>query len=124
MEDQNPNEEIGNAKEQVTIKKHDLAHKLSTTGWALFFIWIGFAFLLNFDFSAGVLGVGIIILVIQVVRKTFGLKFEGFWLFSGFIFLLGGFKEIFGTEFPVIPVLFILAGAVMLASVFRGKWSK
>ena len=121
MEEQNAVEEIRNTEEEKNLEKLNLSHKLSKTGWALFFIWIGIATLAKFEFATGVLGVGIIILIMQVIRKVTGLKFEGFWLFAGFIFLLSGFKEVFDTDFPVVPVLFILAGAVLLASLFRGN---
>lgn len=63
-------------EEVKSNEKRDMDKKLSTVGWALFFIWIGIAFLAEFSFGIGLLGVGIITLGVQVARRLMDLKFE------------------------------------------------
>jgi len=48
-------EELG---EEIDIEATRKAHKMSMTGWALFFIWLGIVFSLNLGASVGMLGAG------------------------------------------------------------------
>ena len=68
MDEQKENEK--QTEELNSTKSHDISKKLEATGWGLFFIWIGIAFLANFDFGLGLLGVGIITLGGQAARKA------------------------------------------------------
>ena len=86
-----------------------------------FFVWIGISFLANFGLAIGLLGIGIITLGMQVARKYFNLKFEWFWVVVGLLFLIGGIWDMLAFKVPLVPILIILAGIVMLISVF---WSK
>ena len=114
----------GNSSQGDELKKFEeanLAKKLDVIGWGLFFIWIGIAFLANIPFEIGLLGVGIITLGVQVVRKSFNLNLEGFWIVVGLLFILGGLWELFKIEFQLVPILIILAGLVMIISIISGK---
>lgn len=108
-------------EDQKTTESVALAKKLDVTGWGLFFIWIGIAFLANFGFAIGLLGVGIITLGGQVARKHFNLKAEGFWVVVGLLFVLGGIWELLQIKFSLVPILIIVAGVVMLVSALWGK---
>lgn len=101
--------------------QRDAAHKLSTTGWALFFIWIGIAFLVNLDIGIAMLGIGIITLIMQIVRGAFGLKLEWFWVLVGVLFVLGGIWDLLKPDVPLVPILLIVAGLLLLLSVGRRK---
>ena len=101
--------------------KIDLAQKLDAAGWALFFIWIGIALLADVGWGIGLIGIGVITLAGQVARKYFGLKLEGFWIIVGLLFLLGGIWELFTPTIPLVPILLIVAGAVLLGSILLGK---
>ena len=90
--------------------KRDAAHKLSTTGWALFFIWIGIAFLVNIDIGIATLGIGIITLVMQIMRGVFGVKLEWFWVLVDVLFVLGGIWDLLKPDVPLVPILLIVAG--------------
>lgn len=90
-------------------------------GWGLFFIWIGICFLASFSFAVALLGVGIITLGTQIARKLFNLKLEGFWVVVGLLFIIGGIWELFKIEVQLVPILIIIAGFVILFSVFGGK---
>jgi hypothetical protein len=95
--------------------------KLEAVGWGLFFIWIGIAFLADFGFAIGLFGVGIITLGSQAARKYFNFKLEGFWIVVGLLFIVGGIGELVNIEIDLLPILLIVAGSVILISVFRGK---
>jgi hypothetical protein len=69
----------------------------------------------------GLLGVGIIILGGQVARKYLALKRAGFWFMVGFLFTLGGIWELFRVQVGLVPILCIIAGLVLLASIFVAK---
>jgi hypothetical protein len=108
-------------EDEEAARRRELSQRLSTIGWALFFIWVGVSFLANFNIGIGLLGVGIITLAMQVVRMTSQLKIEWFWFTVGLLFLLGGIWELSEPDLPLISILLIVAGVVLLISVGRGK---
>lgn len=121
MSNQEPNEtgtkQVG---EVETTKKH-ASDRFSTVGWALFFIWVGIAFLAGFHIGVGLLGVGVITLGVQVARRQANLKLEGFWVVIGLLFLLGGLWELSEPTLPLLPILLIVAGLLLLISLSRRR---
>ena len=99
----------------------DLDKRLNTVGWALFFIWIGIAFLANFDFGVGLFGIGILTFGMQIARLVVKLRLEGFWVVVGILFVIGGLFGMLESKIPLVPILLILAGLVLLISLVRGK---
>ena len=95
---------------------HATAHKLDAVAWGLFFIWIGIAFLANFGWGIGLLGVGVLIMGMQAARKYVALALEMFWVVVGILFLLGGIWELLGVHVSLIPVVCIVAGIALLIS--------
>ena len=108
-------------EELEDVNLQDMAHKLSATGWALFFIWIGIAFLAKFSVAVGMLGIGCITLGMQATRKQFKLQLEWFWIVVGILFFVGGLWELFKMDISLVPFILILGGIVLLISIFRGK---
>ena len=102
-------------------EKADLARKFDAAGWALFFIWVGIALLMDVGWGVGLLGVGVITLGGQVARTYFGLKMDGFGVVVGLLFLMGGIWELVQVEMSLVPILLIIAGVAILISLFRGK---
>lgn len=94
---------------------------IEAAGWGLFFVWIGISFLVGFSFAVGLLGVGVITLGGQMARKLSNIKLEGFWVVVGILFIIGGIWELLKIEVQLVPVLIIVAGLVILISVFSGK---
>jgi hypothetical protein len=92
-------------------------------GWGLFFIWIGICYLAGFSFSVGILGVGIIILGVQLSRKLSNVKSEGFWVVVSILFIIGGIWDLIKIQFDIVPILIIIAGILLLISAFTGKKS-
>ncbi len=122
MTNQNTDEKMPvGGEETKPAAKNEWAGKLDTIGWALFFIWVGIAFLLDFGFGVGLLGIGIITLGVQVTRTRYGLKTETFWIIVGILFFLGGLWQLFEPDIPLIPILLIVAGLIVLLSAMRRK---
>ena len=99
----------------------DLKHKLESFGWGLFFIWLGVVYLANLGPGIGLLGIGIITVGAQLVRKSYNLKMEGFWLVVGLLFLLAGCWDLFNIKLNMVPIIIILAGVVLISGGIRGK---
>jgi len=114
-------ENMKNSEELKTDETSELAHKLAVVGWSLFFIWVGIVLLVKISPSVGLLGVGVITLGMQVMRKYFNLKLEGFWVVIGLLFVLGGLWSLFEAKLPLVPILLIVAGLALLISIVRGK---
>ena len=87
-------EKTANSEELKADEKSGLVAKLSAGGWGLFGIWIGIVMLAKIGAGIGLLGVGIITLGMQVVRKCFSLSLEGFWLVVGVLSIVAG------SEYP------------------------
>ena len=96
-----------------------VAQRLDVIGWALFFIWCGIALLSHLKWGIGLIGVAVIVLGIQLARRSFGLFIQGLWVVVGILFLLGGIWELWGFRFST-PVLLIVIGGALLASVVLG----
>ena len=64
---------------------------------------------------------GVITLGSQAARKYFNFKLEGFWIVVGLLFIVGGIGELANIEIDLLPILIIVAGLVILISVFRDK---
>jgi len=91
----------------------DLAKRFDALGWSLFLIWLGIYFLLpeqkNGVFS---IGLGIILLAENALRKFYRLHVSRFWLVMGGLFLALGGVELFG--FRLFPLLLIFCGLMVL----------
>ena len=98
-----------------------VADRVSTGGWALFFIWAGIAWLTEINLGVALLGVAAIILGGQLVRAVFKLSIEGFWVVAGLCFAVGGIAQFAPVDLPILPALMILGGAALLFSLFRPK---
>jgi len=96
---------------------HNRARKLDAIGWALFFIWVGIAWIANVGFGVGLLGVAAIILGMQAIRRLMGFNLEFFWIIVGIGFGIGGLWEYFDVQTPLAPIVLIIAGVALLVSV-------
>ncbi len=111
----------GENTDQSLTNTKVLSKRLDAVGWGLFFIWVGIAFVAHVGWGTGLLGVGIITIGGQVIRKYFGLRLEVFWVMVGFFFSLGGVWELLNVQFGLIPILCIVAGVVLLVSTLLSK---
>ncbi len=100
--------------------KNDMEKKLTTAGWSLFFIWIGVVMLIKVSSGVGLLGIGLITIGMQGVRRYFSLKIERFWLFAGLMFIVGSLWQLFDARIPLVPIVIIVGGAILFLSVIKG----
>lgn len=103
------------------MERQDRASKFDAAGWALFFIWIGIAWLAEAGWGVGLLGVAAITLAMQLIRKIAGLQAEGFWVLVGFGFAVAGFWQWTNVQVPLAPFLFIAIGVGLL---YRRVWPR
>lgn len=96
------------------MERHDRSGKFEAIGWALFFIWIGVAWIADVGLGVGLLGVAAIIIGMQVVRKVSDVPVEGFWVLVGLGFAVAGFWQWYDFQLPLAPIVFIVVGVAML----------
>lgn len=108
-------------KMKAFMRQEDRSSLFEVVGWALFFIWVGFAWLMGFSLGVGLLGVGILTLGMQGIRYLNHVKVQGFWLVVGLAFVVGGFWELWSVAIPLAPVVLIGLGIGMLVWDFTRK---
>ncbi|MBT8090012.1 MAG: hypothetical protein KJO01_07370 [Gammaproteobacteria bacterium] len=87
--------------------------KFDAAGWALFFIWVGIAWLAEVSLAVGLLGVAAITLGMQAIRKVSGVRVEGFWILVGLGFAVAGSWQWFDVEKPFAPIILIVIGVAL-----------
>ena len=98
--------------------------QLERIGWALFLIMIGGLALLpagRVPAGAWLVGVGLIMVGMNVVRHRKGIRSSGFTTLLGIAAMAAGFFSMAGIDFPVFPILLIAVGAQILYGVSRGR---
>jgi len=96
------------------MERHNRASKYDAIGWALFFIWVGIAWLANVGLGIGLLGVAAITLSMQAIRKANGVRVEGFWVLVGLGFAIAGLWQWIGVQLPLAPIILIGIGVALL----------
>jgi len=114
-----------NLKEKVHSRgrkeRRDGLKRITTIGWGLFFIWLGFVLMIHAGSGLILLGVGIISLGMQVARKYSGFDSDGFWIVVGTLFVFVGLWEMLDVKMPLMSVLLVVIGCVFLVSAIKGK---
>lgn len=98
-------------------EKADLNKRLETMAWGLFLIMLGgFVFVPRTLVAEGIwsIGVGVIMLGLNVARYFNRIKMSGFTTFLGLISLLGGVLQLFGLRTFEGAVLLIVLGAYLI----------
>jgi hypothetical protein len=104
--------DLSKLKEYMEV--HDCADRLDSVAWSLFFIWVGIAWIADWSLGVGLMGVAVIILTEQAVRKFFHLGTEGFWLIMGVGIGVGGAWELADLQIPLLPFLLISLGLSLM----------
>lgn len=92
---------------------HRLVKRLDEIALALVLIMTGALWLAPkamFPEGAWLVGVGLIVLGLNAIRRLRGLKMSGFSLVVGLTALAAGIGRILGQELPLIPILLIALG--------------
>jgi len=98
-------------------EKKALNGRLEAMGWGLFLIMLGgFALIPGDQIPRGVwsIGLGLIMLGLNIARYFYGLKLSGFTTFLGLLALLGGIAQLMGYDELEGAFLFIILGAYVL----------
>jgi hypothetical protein len=103
------------------MEDHDRASKFDAAGWALFFIWVGISWLADVGWGLALLGVAVITLGMQALRRAFGVRLELFWVLVGLGFAIAGLWEWLDIQLPLAPFILIAIG---LALFFGRVWPK
>jgi hypothetical protein len=101
-------------KMKAFMRRHARGSRFDAAGWALFFIWVGIAWLAEVGVEVGLLGVAVITLGMQGLRKIYGVPVEGFWILVGFGFAIAGVWQWFAIETPLAPLVLIAVGVALL----------
>lgn len=96
------------------MEQQDRASIFDAIGWALFFIWIGIAWLMGIGLGYGLLGVGVLTLGMQGARSLYKVKVEAFWVVLGLGFVIAGFWELWNINIPLAPIILIAVGIALL----------
>jgi len=96
------------------LGRHDKRSRFDAAGWALFFIWVGIAWLADFSVGVGLLGVATITLGMQGLRKIYNVPVEGFWVFVGIAFAIAGLWRWLDIQMSLAPFALIAAGVALL----------
>ena len=92
-----------------------VAKRIDTASWGIFFLWMGYTLLAGVSIGLGFLGVGLIALITQGVRKAAALPVEGFWVLVGMAFVVGGLWNLLSLELPLAPFALLGVGALLVA---------
>jgi hypothetical protein len=98
-------------------EKAILNKRLETIGWGLFLIMLGgFALIPEAMVPKGLwsIGVGVIMLGLNVTRYFFQIKMSGFTTFLGIVSLLSGITQLMGLHSFDLAILLIVIGAYLI----------
>ena len=96
------------------MDRRDRSSRLDAIGWAIFFIWVGIAWLADVGIGVGLLGVAAITLGMQGLRRIRHLPVDGFWVLVGMGFAIAGFWHWFDIQKPLAPFILIAAGVALV----------
>ena len=109
--------ERGQSERTVAARKEDLRKRLDAVAWGLLLIMIGVIWLLperRLPQHAWLIGVGVILLGLNVVRRLSGIKVSGFTVVLGVLAVALGISDYYGLQPPVIPIALVVIGAAIL----------
>src|SRR5215831_950628 len=106
---------------QPTSGQESSSHRIKLIGYldsmarAIFIIWIGISMLVAISWGWFLVGLGILILAVQLARSQMHIKIEGFWVACGAVFLIGGLWTVLNLPYsPLAPIVLILLGVALL----------
>ncbi len=97
-----------------TSDQHERTRQIDSAAWAVFFIWVGLVMLAGWPWDWFLIGVGVLILGTQIIRRQFSLKVEMFGIAIGLIILAAGVWGLFALPWPLMPIILIAMGGYLL----------
>ena len=107
-----------------TDPKIHLNKRLEAIAWGLFLVMIGCLWLIpdeQVPEGTWLIGVGVIMLGLNLARNLYGIKMSGFTLFLGTLALIIGISDLFGLDLPIFPILIILWGLSVVIVMYFGR---
>ncbi|MBI5265307.1 MAG: hypothetical protein HY852_26235 [Bradyrhizobium sp.] len=101
--------------------QHEVSRQIDSGAWAAFFIWLGLVMLAGVPWAWFLVGLGILILGAQYMRRQRNLNLERFGVVVGFIILAAGVWELLDLPLPLMPILLIVLGGYLLWKTFSPK---
>ena len=102
------------------------ARTLTTVAWGLFFILVGGAWLYGETYRVDMgtiiaIGVGLILVGLNLARSSIGVKMSKFSLGIGVLALLIGLARYYGMKLDILPLIIILIGLFIIAEAIAGR---
>ncbi|HMB09858.1 hypothetical protein [Saliniramus sp.] len=101
-----------------------LAGRLSALAGGGVAIWLGIALWAGLGWGIALAGIGIILLVEQLTRRRFGLRYDLFWVIAGATGLIGGMLIESGADIRFGPAILIALGIFIILSALSGDRAK
>ncbi len=108
--------------------KPKISWNLDTMGWGFLFIWWGLTELVpSLPTGIGAIGIGVILLGVNLARASSGVPTSGFSITLGILALVWGGLELTGTllrlpfQLPIFAILLIVLGVIILAPGLAGR---
>jgi hypothetical protein len=105
-----------------------LNRNFEAIAWGALFVWWGITELVpSLPDGTGALGIGLILIGVNIARWFNGIPISGFSTTVGILALVWGGLELFGAllslpfEIPIFAILLIVLGAIILAPALIGK---
>jgi hypothetical protein len=101
-----------------------LNRRLEAIGWALFLIMIGGIGLVPDAMvpeGTWLIGVGLIMLGLNLARYLNDIQMSSGTLFLGVLALIAGVASVLGVDLPIFPIVLILLGLSALSKAFFAK---
>ena len=92
----------------------NLDHRIEEIGWAVFLRMIGIFWFLpdgSIPNDSWLIGSGLIMLGVNLVRRFSGIEMSGFTVFLGILALVAGMSGLFDVKLPLFAALFVIFGA-------------
>ena len=116
--------EVQKPDRSETERETRLIRRLDAFGWGLFLIWLGIVLLAKAQTSVALLGIGIIMLGVQLARVVLRLRLEVFWFVAGLLFIVGALWQLANARIPLVPILLIAAGVALVLTRFLPRQKK
>lgn len=88
--------------------------QIDSAAWTVFFMWVGVVMLTGLPWDWFLVGVGVLILGAQMLRRQWNLKIDTFGLVIGVIILAAGVWDLLSLPWPLMPLILIALGAYLL----------
>ena len=99
------------------LNNHQLNKRIENMSWGVFLVMIGCIWLVPDRYvpqGTWLIGTGLILLGLNLIRFFKGIRMSGFTLLLGSIALISGVADLFYVDLPLFPILLILIGANIL----------